>query len=206
MRVLLAIALAAGAPVVHHTSAGTTAARASLLKAADLGRGWTSAAATTQRGVSLSCRGHAPGAAGIVEAGAASSPAFSASQAGPFVQQNASVYATSSQATGWWRRAVTPSLVTCVAQTFDALAAKGVKVSIVSKGKLPFATALPHTAAYRVVASANGNKLYFDVIVLGNGRTITDVTISSFLKPVAAKDEQALAAVIARKLGGTSTA
>ena len=66
VRVLLAIALAAGAPVVHHTSAGTTAARASLLKAADLGKGWTSATATTQRGVSLSCRGHAPSAAGIV--------------------------------------------------------------------------------------------------------------------------------------------
>src|SRR5205085_1242938 len=115
---------------------------------------------------------------------AASSPTFSATPAGPFVQQNTSVYASTSQANSWWQRAVTPSLVSCAVRTFDALRAKGVEVTISSRGKLPFSTALQHTAAYRVVATANGKKLYFDVIVLGSGRAITDLTISSFIQPV----------------------
>jgi hypothetical protein len=203
MRILLAIALAAGTPVAHHTSAGTKAARAALLTAADFGKGWTSAP-SGQRGVVLSCRGHSPSAKGIVETGAAASPAFSAAQTGPFVEQNASVYATTSQASTWWRRAVTPSLSTCAAGDLAALAAKGVKVTLTSAGKLPITTSAAHTAAFRIVATANGKKLYLDVVVLGAGATITDVTISSFIAPLPAKTEQALATLVARKLGGPS--
>jgi hypothetical protein len=201
VRVLLAIVLAAGAPAVHHTTAGTHTAKAALLTAADLGKGWA-ATASTQEGVHLSCTGHNPSAKGIVEAGVASSPAFAASQAGPFVQQNVSVFASKSQADAWWRRAVTPSLVACFSGTIDALAARGVKISAVSRAKLPFPATLPHTAAYRVAATANGKKLYFDVVLLGSGRTITNLTVSSFLQPVPAKYERALAALIVRKLGG----
>jgi hypothetical protein len=202
MRVLLATLLAAGMPAVHHTSAGTRAAQASLLKLADLGMGWTAAAVTRQQGIPLTCTGHDPSAKGIVETGAASSPAFSVAQTGPFVQQNTSVFAAAGQANTWWRRAVTPSLVRCAAGTFAALRARGVKVSVVSQGTLPMSTALPHTAAYRVVAKANGKKLYFDLIVLGAGRTISGVTVSSFIQPVPARYERSLAVVIARKLGG----
>jgi hypothetical protein len=202
MRVLLAIALAAGTPALHHTGTGTKAAQASLLALKDFGKGWTAAPPAAQQGVPLTCRGHSPTAKGIVETGAASSPAFSASQAGPFVQQNTSVYASTAQADTWWKRTVTPSFVTCAAGTFDALRAKGVKVALVARGKLSISTALPHTAGYRVVATANGKKLYFDLIVLATGRTITAVTISSFLQPVPAKYEQALARVVVGNVGG----
>lgn len=202
MRLLLAIVLAAGTPAAHHTNAGTRAAQASLLELSDLGKGWTAAAVTRQQGVPLTCTGHDPSAQGIVETGAASSPAFSVAQTGPFVQQNTSVFATTGQASKWWRRAVTRSLVRCAAGTFEALRARGVKVSLVSQGPLRLSTALPHTAAYRVVAKANGKKLYFDLIVLGTGRAITGVTVSSFVQPVPAKYERALAVLIARKLGG----
>ena len=203
MRFLLAIALVVAAPVAHHTSAGMQTARAALLTARDFGKGWTSVP-SGQRGVVLSCRGHTPSAKGIVETGAAAAPAFSAAQTGPFVEQNASVYATAAQASTWWRRAVTPSLSTCAVGDLAALAAKGVKVTLVSAGKLPITTSAAHTAAFRIAATANGKKLYLDVIVLGAGATITDVTISSFITPVPAKTEQALAAVVARKLGGAS--
>ena len=201
MRVLLAILLATGSPALHHTKAGTKTAQASLLELADLGKGWSAAAVTRQQGVPLTCTGHDPSARGIVEAGAASSPAFSVAQTGPFVQQNTSVFATTGEANTWWRRAVTPSLVRCAAGTFAALRARGVKVSVVSQGTLPISTALPHSAAYRVVAKANGKKLYFDLIVLGSGRTITGLTISSFIQPVPAKYERALAVLVGRKLG-----
>jgi hypothetical protein len=203
MRLLLAIALAAGTPVTHHTSAGTKAARASLLSAADFGKGWTGAKAA-QRGILVSCPGHAPSAKGIVETGAAASPTFSAAQTGPFVQQNTSVYASAAQAGTWWSRAVTPTLVTCVADDLSALAARGVKVKLDSAAKLPVTTTATHTAGYRVIATANGKKLYMDVIVIGSGATITDITISSFINPVPAKTEQALAKLVARKLGGPS--
>jgi hypothetical protein len=203
LRVLLAILLAAGTPAAHHTTAGTKAARDSLLTAADFGRGWRGAKAA-QRGLLVSCPGHAPSAKGIIETGAAASPTFSAAQTGPFVQQNTSVYATAAQANTWWSRAVTPSLVTCVARDLAALAARGVKVKLDSAGKLAVTTTAAHTAGYRVVATANGKKLYMDVIVIGSGATITDVTISAFIAPVPAKTEQALAKVVARKLGGPS--
>ena len=206
LRVLLAIVLAAGTPAVHHTSADTKAAGASLLVLKDLGKGWTAVPAVKQEGAALTCAGHSPSAKGIVETGAASSPAFSATQAGPFVQQNTSVYRSAAEANTWWRRTVTPSFVTCAEGTFAALRARGVKVSLVSRGTLSIATALPHTAGYRVVATANGRKLYFDLILLGSGRTITAVTISSFLQSVPARYEQALATVIARKIGGSGTA
>src|SRR5262245_40121279 len=111
VRVLLAIVLAAATPAVHHTSAGTKAARASLLTPADLGKGWTAAAAPRQQGVPLTCTGHDPNAKGIVETGAASSPAFSATQAGPFVQQNKRVFENDAVAGEWWGRAGNPTLV-----------------------------------------------------------------------------------------------
>jgi hypothetical protein len=201
VRWLLAIALAAGAPATHHTGAGTKTAREALLTAADLGKGWSSTP-STQQGVRLTCAGHNPSARGILETGAASSPAFGAAQTGPFVQQNASVYASVAQANAWWRRAVTPSIVRCVQATLAALAARGIKISVTSAERLRFPAKLPHTDAYRVVAAANGKKLYFDVVLLGAGRTITNVTISSFLKPVPAAFEQALATLVVRKLGG----
>jgi len=203
MRILLAIALAAAAPIAHHTSAGTQAARASLLTASDFGKGWTAAKAA-QRGILVSCPGHTPSAKGIVETGVAASPTFSAAQTGPFVEQNRSVYATAAQAGTWWGHAVTPSLVTCVARDLTALAARGVKVKLLSAAKLAVTSTATHTAGYRVVADANGKRLYMDVIVIGSGATITDITISSFITPVPTKTEQALATVIARKLGGPS--
>ena len=202
VRALLAIVLAAGTPAAHHTSAGTKSAQTSLLALKDLGKGWTAAPPAAQQGVPLTCRGHSPSARGIVETGAASSPAFSAAQTGPFVQQNTSVYASTAQADTWWKRTVTPSFVTCASGTVAALRAKGVKVALLSQGKLSISTALPHTSGYRVVATANGKKLYFDLIVLGTGRTITAVTISSFLQPVPAKYEQALARIVVGKVGG----
>jgi hypothetical protein len=201
-RLLLAALLAVGTPAVHHTKAGAAAAKATLLAQKDLGKGWTATAATAQQGVPLTCSGHSPSAGGIVETGAASSPAFSATQAGPFVQQNTSVYASAAEAATWWKRAVTPALESCATQTFQALRAKGIKVSHIAKGKLAISTALGHTASYRVTATASGKKLYFDLIVLGNGNTITAVTISSFIQPVPPKYETALATLLVRKLGG----
>jgi hypothetical protein len=210
MRILLVALLAAGAtaaPIKRHTSADTSAAQASLLKSTDFTKGWTGTA-STQNGVALSCNGHSVTGAGIVETGAAASPDFSAGQTGPFVSQNTSVYATPAQASTYWRRAVTPGLVTCAAQTLEALRSRGITVTITSQGKRSLSTTLAHTAAYRVVAKVGKNKLtyYLDVVILGKGKTVTSLTIISIQAPTPVKVEAAFASLIASRLGGPGAA
>ena len=206
MRVLLAALLASGAaagPAMKHTSADTRTAQASLLKSSDFAKTW-SGTTSPQNGVALSCSGHSVNGAGIVETGAAASPNFSDGTTGPFVNQNTSVYATSAEANTYWHRAVTPGLVTCVAQTLEALRSRGITVTITSQGKHPLSTSLAHTTAYRVVASVGKNKLkyYLDVVVLGEGRAVTSLTIVSIQMPFSAKVESALAILVAARLSG----
>jgi hypothetical protein len=204
---LLAALLAAAAPAMKHTTAGTNAARASLLKVADFGSGWTGKA-SPQTGLVLSCSGHSVSGAGIVETGAAAAPTISSKVPGTFVSQSTSVYATAAEANTYWRRGVTPGLVTCAAQTLEALRSRGIKVTITSQGSRLLTSALAHKAAYRVVATVGPNKLtyYLDVVVLGSGKTITALTITSIETPTSAKAENALAAIIASRLEGPSAA
>jgi len=204
MRVLLAILLAAGSPAVEHNAADTAKALGSVLAAKDLGKGWTGQP-SPQSGVTFSCGGYRPSGAGIVETGGASSPTFSYSQTGPFLLQKASVYATNSQAERYWRRAVTPKLLTCAVKTLQAVSARGVKVTITTKSTYPLKTGVSHTLAFRVAGTleSNGNKVtnYLDVIVLGSGRTITAITISSFRSPPPKAFELIVAHAVAQKIG-----
>jgi hypothetical protein len=93
MRILLAIVFAAVTPAMKHTTADTATARASLVKVADFGKGWTGKP-STQRGIGLGCAGFNPSGQGIVETGAAASPTISYGTIGPFVTQRTSVYAS----------------------------------------------------------------------------------------------------------------
>ena len=209
MRVLLAILLATAAPAMKHTGADTKLAQASLVKAADFGNGWTGKS-SPQEGATFGCNGFQPNGAGIVETGAATSPSITYDTTGPFILQKTSVYATAGEAKTYWQRAVTPGLVTCAVQTLQAVEARGVKVAITSQGKLPFSTSLPQTSAYRVVGrltSAN-NKVtnYFDVIILGEGRAITVITVSSFKAAPPAAFERALARLVITRLAGPGAA
>jgi hypothetical protein len=197
----LAPAASAAGPVVEHTSSGTAAAKASLLTSTDLGKGWTSKA-TTQSGIQVSCTGYQPNGKGIAEIGVASSPSFSASSTGPFVVQETSVFASAAQARAYWKRALTAGLIACAKQSLSALATQGIKVKVVSAGTLPVQQVTPLTAGYRVVAtlssSANKNlKTYLDWVFVGNGKTVTQIVISSFQK-LPAKYEYALA-ILANK-------
>src|SRR5580765_2907179 len=140
MKLLLALAAgavlagpaAAAAPFANHTSAGTAAAKASLLTIKDLGKGWAPGATGTP-GLHLSCKGWSPSGKGIVETGASGSPSFASSNVGPFVVQTTSVYGSSKQASAYWARAVQPGLMACVLATVKAVEAQGIKVSVLSK-------------------------------------------------------------------------
>jgi len=207
VRVLLAILLAVAAPAVHATQAGMSAAKASLLTKADLGKGWTGKA-STQSGATFSCKGFDPSGAGITEVGGATSDTFSyGTPAGLFLVQKTSVYATAKQANAYWARAVTPKLLTCAVQTLESVSAQGVKVTITSSRELSFQTTLPHTAEYRVVGDLGAGKVktYLDVIVLGDGPAVSEVTITSLGAGAPPSTfEQIVAHQMIRRLGGTS--
>ena len=98
------------------------------------------------------------------------------------------------------------SLIACGDAGWGDEIAFGVKVTITSKGKLPFSTSLPHAAAYRVVGTLDSGKNkvanYFDVIILGKGKAITAITISSFKVAPPASFEKGLATIVASRMSG----
>jgi hypothetical protein len=186
----------AAAPASRHTTAGTAAAKASLLTLAELGKGWTSKAGTTS-GIQVRCTGYQPSGKGIVETGVASTPTFAAGGAGPFVVQETSEYATAAQASAYWKHAVTAGLVECAKQSLSPLSAQGIKLKVVSAGPLAVAKVEPMTAGYRVVAtlssaSQKNLKTYLDWIFVGRGTGVTQIVVSSF-QPLPVKYEHALA-------------
>jgi len=205
---------AATIPRAEHTSAGTKAARASLLRVGDFGSGWLADAAPgTSPGLNFSCQGYTPKQGDIIEIGTATSPTYKApspgtsASIGPFVMQKTSVYESENAARTLWRRTIKQGLVACVAHSLDGLAARGVTVNITAREPLAFGRAGDRSAGYRVVATLTTTKqrlkTYFDVLLVGGGNAITELTVSSFLKPPPLKWESALAKIAARRLGAS---
>jgi hypothetical protein len=196
---------ASGPPRVAHTSDGTKLAQASLLRLGDFGRTWTESPSGSSEGLSLACKGFVPKQDDAVEVGTATSPSFKGSAIGPFVVQKTSVYETPEMASKLWQRAVKPRLVECVAQSLQALSKRGIGVAITERTTIPLGSVADRAATYRIIATLTTPKqrlkTYFDVVILGAGRTITELTISQFQKPPGLKWEQALAKTAARRMG-----
>jgi hypothetical protein len=203
----LAGSAAAAGPAVRGTSAGAAAAKVSLLSTTDLGKGWTAVGKAGTSGLQVDCPGWEPSEKGIVQTGSASSPDFTGGASGPFIVQLTSVYASAAEASALWRRAVKPGLITCVTQTLDSITAKGIKVRILSQGPLAVRKVGTMSAAYRVVADLTSTKTkrtlktYFDVVLVGHGRTLSEITLSTFGGAVPTKVEYALALVVYRQIG-----
>ena len=203
----LAAPAAAAGPLVKRTNAGQTAASGSLLTSTDLpaSGGWTATTKPGTTGFQVDCAGFHPDERGIVLTGSASSPDFNA---GPsFVLQLTNVYASAAQAATVWKRAVRPGLIHCVASTLDAVSAQGITVTVVSAGALPVERVGPMTAGYRVVADLRSTKskvarrTYFDVVLVGRGNTLSEITVSNFGDAVPPKFEYALALLVYRQIG-----
>jgi len=204
--VLAGAAAAANVPRTAHTDVGTKAADATLLRLSDFGSGWTAQQQTgSTTGVNFACTAFNPKQRDLTEIGAASSPNFKVSDIGPFVVQKTSVFRSPATARTLWRRAVKTRLADCVAQTLQALGSRGVKVTVTSKSMLKLGALAERSAGYRIVATLTTKerrlKTYFDVLLLGNGSRITQITVSQFQKPPALKWEQGIAKIVARRLG-----
>ena len=195
-------ASASAAVHTHSTPAGMALARGLLLQRGDLGRGWTSTPAPkTVPG--LTCPAFSPALAGVVQTGAAISPTFQNSSTGPFASQTAYAYASASEEQTVWQEVARPHLLTCVAASL-VRSTRGVHFAVRSKRLLPLPSLPVHAMGYRVVGSASVPNqtvnVYLDVLVFGGGMTVTELSVSSFLQPVARAFELRLARIAAGRV------
>lgn len=198
------IAPAAATAIARHvTPAGTALARRALLGRGDFGKGWSSEPAP--RAVPpLTCPRFSPALGGATEVGDAASPTFRGSSNGPFVSQSVYVYATAGQRAAVWRAVVRRPLLRCVAASLAGGSGHGVRFAVTGKRLLSLPRIGVAAAGFRAsgTASTQGESIdvFLDVVVLGSGRTITAVSISSFEQPVARALELRLARSVAQRL------
>ena len=191
-------------PGVHHTTAGTASAHRALLRPADLGVTWT-AGATPKKIGGLACDGSAE-PPGIVETGAAVSPTYRESSAGPFLSQSVFVYGSSTGAVRFYQAVARPSALDCLVRSVTSVGGTGQSIAftISKREALPAPKVGVTASAYRVVGRAATQAqhvtIYVDVVLLQRGPTISQLSFSSFSAPVAGSDELRVARAAATRL------
>jgi hypothetical protein len=192
-----------GALVRKHVAAGMAAARDALLDRRALGTGWTASAAPATS-ASLTCPSHEPALTGIVETGAASSSGYRASPTGPFLAQSAWVYETAAQGGAYWSRVTGPGVVNCLVDAVQQGTTQSVVFTVLGRSRIALPRLAPHVAGYRVTATATSAgqvaRVYFDLVLLGRGDTLTELTLARFVEPPARAQELAIARSAARRL------
>lgn len=195
--------------VRRHTAKDTAIAKRVLLRLSDLGKGWT-ASPVAAGPTSLTCGSLQPRQSDLVETGAAVSPNFRGSSTGPFVSQSVWVYKTDVQAAKLWRRVVGPGLARCLKQTVEAGSTKDVTFTVKRSGELAVPKLAKRAAGFRVVATATspGQSVtaYYDMIVVSNGRTVTQISFAAFQAPIPAAVEITLARAVAARMGSAAVA
>jgi hypothetical protein len=108
--------------------------------------------------------------------GEAESPDFTRETASVFwsAASVAQVYATVAQANASWRRETSAAGQKCGAEGFQRLAREE-GFQFISYRRISFPSVAPRSAAYRVLGSENGVRIYFDVVWMMRSRAQTDV-------------------------------
>jgi hypothetical protein len=202
---LLALPAWAGAAIIHrHTAAGQALARQALLARSDLGRGWAPESAAAAKAQFLTCSAFNPPTPAVTEIGAIGSPTYQRSASGPFLEQTAWVYSTPGQEAALWARVIRPGLVRCLAASVKENSGAGARATVRHAGSLRLAPVGVARAAYRVsgtlAVSGQSIDIYVDMLVLGSGRTMTSLVLSSFEQPVSPALELRLARAAAGRL------
>ena len=196
---------ASGDPKVAHTPAGTVAAQKPLLKKSDFGKGWKATPATKPKANAL-CKDTRPNLSDLTETGYALAPDFALGQL-QAVSQWVRVYKSAKQAETAYSRSVTIGLVSCLAKQLQAASNSKAKVTIKGQYRLALPKAAQQADGFRVVAHtvADSGKetfdVFADVLVLRQGATVTTVTMTGFIQPLATSFENSLARVIGSRLG-----
>jgi hypothetical protein len=185
-----------------HTAAGMAAAARAVLGAADLGPGWTAGKAGAAD-ASLECGSAAP-PKGIVETGKAVSPTFSESSSGPFVSQAVFVYASAPEAQQVWQQTAGKAALACLARSVAGGSSKGIRFTVLHEQTLARPAVGDRSAAYRVVARVHATAqtipAYVDLVLVGRGDALTEISYSAFSTPVGRAVELAVAQALARRL------
>ncbi len=204
--VLAPAALAAEAPPtsgVHHTAAGTAAAKHALLRAGDVGKGWSDGLTPKKVGA-LTCGSAAKTVAGAIETGSAVSPTFRAGSTGPFVSETTFRYADATGAARFYDHVASSAALSCLAKSVAAGSTKNVTFKVTQSQLLQPPKAGARSAAYRIVGSADSTgqkvRVYVDVVLLLRGAAISELSYSSFLTPMDAALELHVARAAAARL------
>jgi hypothetical protein len=188
----------------RHTQEGAALARHVLLRRSDLGSGWSVQAPAPKKVPSLTCGEFDPTLPVITQQGSAATATFQHSSNGPFLGQSAYAYASPSQRQQFWHGVVRPQLVRCVAESLARGAGAG--VSFKATGRKPLALPQLRVPArgYRVSGTANAPDqsvdVFLDMIVLGRGKLVTQLSFSSFYQPAPRQLELRLARRTAQRL------
>ena len=177
------------------------AKRISIVRADLPGAGWK---ATKSADDSSTCKAFNPDESSLVETGESHSPDYS--RAGGFVTSAASVYRTAADAQTSWNLEVKPAMLACFEEGFRS-AGSGVRVTILSRGRLAFPHLATRSAAFRVRVRYDVQSLHIpatlDVILLGAGRADAALFLQSPgppLQPLPNGLERTLAARLAQRL------
>ena len=194
---------ASAGAAAHTTPAGMAAARAALLRRADLGRRWSVQAPPPAKVPRLTCPAFDPVTKGAAQVGDAASPTFEATAGGPFVSEVAYAYATNGQEATVWRAVVRPGLLRCAKASLRAGGGGGVQFQVTGGRVLR----LPAPAAgYRVSGTASlpyqTIDVYLDLLVVGHGTMIATVVVSSFEQPPSSRLESRVLRTVAHRVSG----
>jgi hypothetical protein len=182
-----AAALAArGDPKEALTKADQARAKAMLLRKSDLATGFTPS--PSGKSPDFYCK--AIDESDLTVTGKADSPDFTLQSGAKFffVSSSANIYRTAAQAVSSWRRNTSPAGETCAKKVLgDSF--KGSKVTLRALSRMSFPRLAPLTISYRVTAgiSAGGSTvpLYFDLVVLEQGRAQVSLVVGSTGAPLA---------------------
>jgi hypothetical protein len=164
---------------VHLTAAGQAAARAVVIRKADLGTapGWTGGTKKPAEGPGPACAGFAPKQSDLVKIGDAESEWKN----GPLdLDSEAQILQTPSMVRLDWKRSVLdPHMLPCIRQVFAKALPSTARIVAVRRQAFP--TLTTYTRAYRLVVDVTANsttvRMFSDIVLFGRGRT--EVTLST---------------------------
>lgn len=202
LAVLLALALVGagvalaerGDPQKRITPADQARAKAMLLRRSDFGIAFRAAPPLPQSG-DVYCE--ALDESDLTLTGEAESPTF---QGGvETVSSLSRVYESLADSNASWRRAASTAGERCArAELGEALALQG--GTLESFRRIPFPTLTERTTAYRLVVSAQGIRIFMDVVGLKQRRAQVALLLVSALTPMPREEEARLAGVVARRM------
>jgi hypothetical protein len=198
-----------GEPKRAITKADEAAARSIVLRRADLGAGFVPRPAGPDD-LPPGVRCGALDESDLTIGGDASSPDFRLDAPGALltVGSTVQVYKTVRDANASWARGQRPAATTCLADIVRKSGGAGQRVTVVSAKRIAFPRLSPKTTAFRIVANVRSGgasvKVYFDAVLLQQGRIQAGVVFTSAVQPIGLADRAALAGVVAARLAKAS--